>query len=123
MALGVRFQKLRGRAEFSEGQRGAKFSEDARFLRATMFFSKHFISEATLLLIIHISMYILISLIQQNPQSKTIMALFSHTTIKCCFGRKAYSKFCIIVYLSSCSALVEECMILMDCLFDIALLL
>ena len=46
MALGARFQKLRGallsgRVEFSEGQGRAKFSEGARFLRATMFFCKH----------------------------------------------------------------------------------
>ena len=46
-------------AEFSEGQVGAKFLEGARFLRATMFFCKHVISVATLLLIIHITMYIL----------------------------------------------------------------
>ena len=50
-------------AEFSEGHGGAKFSEGARFSRATMFFCKRVISVATLLLIIHITMYILISLI------------------------------------------------------------
>ena len=42
MALGARVQKLRrdllsGGAEFSEGQGRAKFSESAKFLRATMF--------------------------------------------------------------------------------------
>ena len=43
----------------SDGQGGAKFSEGARFSRATMFFCKRVISVATLLLIIHITMYIL----------------------------------------------------------------
>ena len=38
-------------------------AEGARFSRAAMFFYKHVISVATLLLIIHITMYILISLI------------------------------------------------------------
>ena len=47
--------------------RGARFSEGARFSRVTMFFCKHVISVPTLLLIIHIIMYILISLIWQNP--------------------------------------------------------
>ena len=46
---------------------GAEFSEGVRFLGATMFFRKHVISVATLLLIVHITMYItmyiLISLI------------------------------------------------------------
>ena len=64
-----------------------------------MFFCKRVISVATLLFIIHMTMYIL-SLLQQNPCHKTIMVLFSHTTIKCCFGRKTYSKCCIIIYLS-----------------------
>ena len=65
MALGARFQKLRRGdllstgAEFSEGWWGAKFSEEARFLRATMFFCKRVISVATLLLIIHTTMYII----------------------------------------------------------------
>ena len=65
MALGSRFQKLRGGgilsrgAEFSEGQLVAKFLEGARFSRATIFFSKCAISVATLLLIIQITMYIL----------------------------------------------------------------
>ena len=54
MALGVRFQILRG---------GTKFSEGARFSSVTMFFCKRVISVATLLLIVHISMYIVISLI------------------------------------------------------------
>ena len=70
MALEARFQKLRGAllsgggAEFSEGhgelnsQRGL----DSRGL-ATMFFGKRVISVTTLLLIIHVTMYILISLI------------------------------------------------------------
>ena len=39
--------------------KGKKFSEGARFLRATMFFRKCVISVATLLLIIHIVMYVL----------------------------------------------------------------
>ena len=81
-------------------------------------------SVATLLLIIHITIYILISLVWQKPCHKNVMALFSHRTIKCCFGRTAYSKCCIIVYLSSCSVLVEEwCRILKDCLFHIVLIL
>ena len=55
-----------------------------------------------------------------NPWHKTIMALFSHRTIKCSLGKKAYSKCCIIVYLSGCSVLAEEwCVVLLDCLFDI----
>ena len=53
---GARFQKLRGAG-------GAKFSEGARFPRAAMFFCKLVISVATLSLVIHISMHILISLI------------------------------------------------------------
>ena len=72
MTLGARFQRLTGpyyqeRAEFSDQQGRAKLSEGAKLLRATMLFCKHVISVATLLLIIHITMYILISLIQQNP--------------------------------------------------------
>ena len=64
MALGATFQNLRGsltirEAEFSEWQGGAKFSEGAKFSRATMFFCKRVISVTTLLLIIHITMYIL----------------------------------------------------------------
>ena len=68
MALGSRFQKLRGgggayyQGELkgsSEGQLVAKFLEGARFYRATIFFSKCAISVATLLLIIQITMYIL----------------------------------------------------------------
>ena len=70
MALGARFQKLRGAllsgggTEFSEGQ-GELNSQrglDSRGL-ATMFFGKRVISVTTLLLIIHVTMYILISLI------------------------------------------------------------
>ena len=59
-AKGVYYQ---GGPKYSDGKRGAKFSEWARFLRATMFFCKCVISVATMLLIIHITMYILISLI------------------------------------------------------------
>ena len=65
MALGARFQKLREGgltirgAEFSEGQVGAKILEGARLLRATVFFCKCVISVATLLLIVHITTYIL----------------------------------------------------------------
>ena len=58
MALGSRFQKLRGPL-LSGGQRGAKFLKGARFMMAIMFFCKCVISVATLLLIIHITMYIL----------------------------------------------------------------
>ena len=36
--------------KFSEGQGGAKFSEEARFSRATIFFCKHVISVARLVL-------------------------------------------------------------------------
>ena len=59
MALEARFQKLR------EGLavRGTEFSEGGRFSRATMFLCKCVISVATLLLIIHTTIYILISLI------------------------------------------------------------
>ena len=49
MAVGPIFQKLRGELTI----RGATFS------RATMFFCKRVISVAILLLIIHITMYIL----------------------------------------------------------------
>ena len=68
MALGTRFQKLwcrgaGGGSKFSEGQGELNTQRGARFLRATMFFCKHVISVATLLLIIHITMDILISLI------------------------------------------------------------
>ena len=55
MALGARFQKLRGgpyylrEAEFLEGHGGAKVSERARFGSATMFFCKRVISVVTLL--------------------------------------------------------------------------
>ena len=71
LALGARFQKLRGNllsgeAEFSEGQGVAKFSKGTRFSRVTMFFCKCVISVATLLLIIHITMYTLISLIYNH---------------------------------------------------------
>ena len=65
MALGTRFQKLKGGpyyqegADFSKGQVAAKFLEWARFSRATMFFCKRVISVATLLLVIYITMYIL----------------------------------------------------------------
>ena len=73
MALGNRFQKMRGSltiragggvrwwgvAEFSQGQRGAKFSEETSTSRATMFFCKRVISVGTLLLIIHITVEIL----------------------------------------------------------------
>ena len=68
MALGNRFQKMRGSltiragggvAEFSQGQRGAKFSEETSTSRATMFFCKCVISVGTLLLIIHITVEIL----------------------------------------------------------------
>ena len=59
MALKARFCEL----TVSGGQRRAKFSEGVTFFRITMFFCKHVISAATLLLIIHITMYILISLI------------------------------------------------------------
>ena len=120
MTLGARFQRLTGpyyqeRAEFSDQQGRAKLSEGAKLLRATMLFCKHVISVATLLLIIHITMYILISLIQQNPWHKTIMALFNHTTIKPCFGRRAYIKCCMIAG--------EWCRVLLDYLFDISLLI
>ena len=65
MALGARFQKLRGGGGggLTKGQGKAKFSEGARFSLATMFFCKRVIFVATLLLIIHITMHILISLI------------------------------------------------------------
>ena len=83
-----------------------------------MFFFKRVIFVTTSLSIIPMS------LIQQNPGHKTIIALFTHTAIKCCFGRKAYKKCFIIVYLSSCSVLVEEWRrVLLDSLFDIAPLL
>ena len=85
---------------------GAKLLE-AWFSRATIFFCKCVISVGTLLLIIHVTMYLLMSLIQDNPWHKMIMALFSHTTIKCCFDTKIYSKCCIIVHLFSYSVLVE----------------
>ena len=79
-------------------------------------FCKCVISVATLLSIIHVTMYILISLIYQNSWHKTITALFCYTTIKCCIGRKAYSKYCIIVFLFSSSVLAEEwCRIWWDC--------
>ena len=39
MALGARFQNLKGGLTIRGG--GAKFSEGARFWRATMFFCKH----------------------------------------------------------------------------------
>ena len=45
-------------------------------------------------------------------------------TIRGALNRNAYSKCCIIAYFSSCSVLVEEwCRVLLDCLFDIVLLL
>ena len=46
-------------AEFSQGQRGAKFSGETSTSRATMFFCKRVISVGTLLLIIHITVEIL----------------------------------------------------------------
>ena len=50
-----------------------------------------------------------------------VMALFGHTTINSCFGKKAYSKHWIIVNISTCSVFVEEWRRgLLDCLFDIA---
>ena len=69
MALGVRFQKLRGGWLLS---RGVKFSEGQGELNSQMgldslellFFCKSVISVATLLLIIRITTYILLSLIQ-----------------------------------------------------------
>ena len=51
-----------GSAKFVEGQWGTQFSEGARFSWATMFFCKRVISPATLLLIIDVTIYILISL-------------------------------------------------------------
>ena len=46
MALGARFQKLRGGPYYQEG---TEFPEGAKFWRATMFFCNHVISVATLL--------------------------------------------------------------------------
>ena len=73
MVLGARFQKLRRepyyqggwilRTARENGKGGVIFSERARFSRATMFFCKHVIFVATLLLTIDINMYILISLV------------------------------------------------------------
>ena len=68
MALGNRFQKLMEQPYDQGcwilwGTGGDKFLEGARFLRATMFFCERVIFVSTLLLIIHITMYILISLI------------------------------------------------------------
>ena len=80
----------------------------ARFLRATMFFCKRVTSVATFINYSYHYVYCNIFDIADHWH-KTITALFSHATIKCCFGRKAYSKYCIIVYLCSCSVLVEEC--------------
>ena len=58
IAVGLDFKSWGGRGsyyqgvgEFSEGLGGVKFSEGARFSRATMFFCKHVIFVATLLLI------------------------------------------------------------------------
>ena len=60
IALGARFQKLGGGGvQFWERQGGAKFSVGTRFSRTTMFFCKHVFSVEALLLIIHITMYIL----------------------------------------------------------------
>ena len=81
MDLEARFQKLRWGwvgggwltirgAEFSEGQEDLNSQRGARFLRATMFFCKCVISVATLLLIIHITMYILIFLISRILDTK-----------------------------------------------------
>ena len=124
MVSGARFKKLRGGpyCQKGRGELNSQRGQDSQEL-ATMFFCKHIIFVATLLLIIHITMYILSSWIKQNSWHKTMMTLFSHTIIKCCFGRMAYSKYCIVVYLSSCSVLVEKwCRALLDCLFDIFLL-
>ena len=73
MALRDRFQILKGwftikcgegvfPSELSEGKVGAKFIEGVRLSRATMFFCKRVMSVTILLLIIHITMYFLISL-------------------------------------------------------------
>ena len=71
MALEARFQKLsvgwggayyQGGAEFSERQGRATFSERARFSNAIMYFFIRVISMSTLLFI-HITLYIIISLI------------------------------------------------------------
>ena len=72
MALGSRFQKLRGPLQ-SGGQRGTKFMKGARFMMAIMFFCKRVISVATLLLIIHITMYILKSYYKMIPYSKPVL--------------------------------------------------
>ena len=57
MSLGVRFQNLTGGGAYYQWGR-AKFSEEARLSRATMFFCKRVFSLASLLLIIHVTMYI-----------------------------------------------------------------
>ena len=69
LALVARFQKLRGDLtsrggggpEFSEGEGELNSQRGLDSPRATMFFCKHVNSLATLLLIIQITMYILIS--------------------------------------------------------------
>ena len=69
-----------------------------------MFFCNCRISVATLLLIIHTTMYILIFLIWHNPWHKTIMTLFSYTTIK----SLGMFNVGLIVSLLSCAVIVEE---------------
>ena len=62
-----------------------------------MFFCKRAISEATLLLIIHVT-YVYSNIFDRAEflTQKTIMSLFSHKTIKSCFNRKAYSKIALL---------------------------
>ena len=127
MVLGDKFQKLRREGVYYRRREWAGFSKvqgGAKLLEWTIIFL-FFLQTCYFYVFLYIIiMYVLISLIQQDPWQKTIMALFSHTTIKCCFGWNVYSKCCINAYLCSCSVLVEEwCWILLDFLFDIALLL
>ena len=69
-----------------------------------MCFCKRFISVATLLLIIHITMYILYSRILDTKGSWPYLAIKPSN----CLGRETSSKCCIIVSLSSCSVLVQD---------------
>ena len=105
MTLMARFQKLRGEgayyyrgAEFSEGQGELNYQRGlVSWGLATMFFCKSAISEATLLLIIHVT-YVYSNIFDRAEflTQKTIMSLFSHKTIKSCFNRKAYSKIALL---------------------------
>ena len=67
-----------------------------------MFFCKHNTSVATLLLIIHVTMYIVISLIFDIAESLTQNDHSPYLAIQpsnvCCFGRKAYNTYIALLY-------------------------